>query len=230
MSKPLLRQLREEQMQKKKEIVWNDTGLIKIKPKHTGGGRVITTDRLEAIYPHLCQYYELWLAYPEKLLQWYLPRDTRFALFPFQVMAMRANARYKQNFFVATRGLSKSFTSILSKIIQSILLPGSKHAMLAEHKTQMAKIGREKINELFNLMPALKVEVNYKKGSQTTFSDDYIRLVFKNKSEFDLVGLANSSRGGRRHSLLLEEVKFCLNTFLLIILMRVQHCCANEVS
>jgi hypothetical protein len=180
MSKPLLRQLREEQMQKKKEIVWNDTGLIKIKPKHTGGGRVITTDRLEAIYPHLCQYYELWLAYPEKLLQWYLPRDTRFALFPFQTMAMRANARYKQNFFVATRGLSKSFTSILSKIIQSILLPGSKHAMLAEHKTQMAKIGREKINELTNLMPLLKNEVRWEKGSQTAFANDYIRLDFPN--------------------------------------------------
>jgi hypothetical protein len=89
--------------------------------------------------------------------------------------------------------------------------------MVAEHKTQMAKIGREKFNELFGLMPSLSLEINRKKGSQTVFGDDYIRQVFKNKSEFDLVGITNSSRGGRRHSLLSEEVNFALTHFFLLI-------------
>lgn len=203
----VLTNLRKQEIEKKKTVVWNDTGLLPLKPKKSGGGRVITTDRLEKIYPHLCQYYELWLGYPEKLLQWYLPSNTRFALFPFQVLTIRASMRYKQHFLVATRGFSKSFSNILIKILQSVLLPGSKHTMVAEHKTQMAKIGREKINELMNLMPGLKQEVNWKKGSQTTMGDDYIRLVFKGKSELDLAGLTNASRGGRRHGLLVDEVK-----------------------
>lgn len=35
--------------------------------------------------------------------------------------------------------------------------------------------------------------------------------VFKNGSELDIVGIGDSSRGGRRNGVLLEEVNFCLN-------------------
>lgn len=207
-SSPLAKLKRQAQAQKSAGPDWSkDTGLIQIKPKQKGGGRVINVERLEPLMPALQLYYELWLAYPEKLLQWYLPRDTRFSLFPFQIMSLRANIRHKYTFQVATRGFSKTFIAILTKIIQCILMPGTKQTMVAEHKTQMAKIGREKFNELFGLMPSLDLEVNRKKGSQTTFGDDYIRLVFKNKSELDLVGVSNSTRGGRRHGLLSEEVK-----------------------
>lgn len=92
-------------------------------------------------------------------------------------------------------------------MIKCVLLPGTKETMVAEHKNQAARIGREKINELFMLMPLLKEEVDWKKGSQTTLGDDYIRLVFKNSSELDIVGIGDSTRGGRRNGLLLEEVK-----------------------
>lgn len=37
------------------------------------------------------------------------------------------------------------------------------------------------------------------------FTNDYVCLVFKNKSRLDILGVKNSSRGARRHSGLLEE-------------------------
>lgn len=71
---------------------------------------------------------------------------------------------------------SKSFVAVLGKMLKCVLLPGSKESMVAEHKNQASQIGREKINELFSLMPLLKEEVRWDKGSQTTMGDDYIRL------------------------------------------------------
>ena len=107
---------------------------------------------------------------------------------------------------------SKSFVAVLGKMLKCVLLPGSKESMVAEHKNQASQIGREKINELFSLMPLLREEVRWDKGSQTTMGDDYIRLVFKNTSVFDIVGLTDATRGGRRNGMLFEEVNFCLNT------------------
>lgn len=189
-----------------------DTGLLRLGPRYQRKNNVVTEDRLLQILPDLEKYYELWLSYPEKLMNLYLPPETNFKLYPFQTLAFRANFRHKYVFQVATRGYSKSFMAVISKYFACILLPGHKASMVAEHKNQAAKIGREKLIELWQLMPALKDEINFAKGSQTTLGEDYIRLVFKNGSEFDIVGIGNSTRGGRRHSMLLEEVKsFCLN-------------------
>lgn len=71
---------------------------------------------------------------------------------------------------------SKSFIAVLGKLLKCVLLPGTKESMVAEHKNQASQIGREKINELLNLMPLLREEIRWEKGSQTTMGEDYIRL------------------------------------------------------
>jgi len=203
--KSYMKELRKSQLKARENK--QDTGLLQLGPEHRTGGKVVTEERLYKILPILEQYYELWLAYPDKLVTQLLPLDTSFKLFPFQTLGMRVNQRYKKVFQTATRGYSKSFMAVLGKIIKCVLLPGTKETMVAEHKNQASRIGREKINELFSLMPLLREEVNWVKGSQTTMADDYIRLVFKNGSEFDIVGIGDSSRGGRRNGVLAEEVK-----------------------
>ena len=200
-----MKELRRQQLADRKEK--KDTGLVQMGPAHRTGGRVVTEERLYEILPVLEQYYEMWLSYPDKLVSQLMPNDTSFKLYPFQTLGLRVNQRHKTVFQTATRGYSKSFMAVLSKMIKCMLLPGTKETMVAEHKNQAARIGREKINELFMLMPLLKEEVDWKKGSQTTLGDDYIRLVFKNSSELDIVGIGDSTRGGRRNGLLLEEVK-----------------------
>ena len=201
----LMQEMRKKQLEQKRNKV--DTGLLKLGPDHLRGAKVVTEERLYKILPELEQYYELWLAYPDKLVSLLMPQDTSFKLFPFQTLILRVNQRYKKVFGTATRGYSKSFIAVLGKILKCVLLPGTKETIVAEHKNQAARIGREKINELFSLMPLLKEEVNWAKGSQTTMGDDYIRLVFKNTSELDIVGIGDSTRGGRRNGLLAEEVK-----------------------
>lgn len=200
-----MRELRKQQLQREKLKI--DTGLMKIGPKHQSGGKVVTEDRLYKILPILEEYYELWLSYPDKLLYQLLPMDTSFRLYPFQTLILRTNQRHKKTFGTATRGYSKSFIAVLGKLLKCVLLPGTKEAMVAEHKNQAAQIGREKINELFGLMPLLREEIRWEKGSQTTMGEDYIRLVFKNGSIFDIVGLTDATRGGRRNGMLFEEAK-----------------------
>lgn len=184
-----------------------DSGLLHLGPTSKTKGGAITEDRLYPILPILEKYYEHWLAYPDKLVELLSSSEKSFKLYPFQQFALRIAARYQKSMQVAARGYSKSFSNVLSRFLDSILLPRSKVSLLAEHKTQATKIATEKFDELFDFIPALGLEVNEKKGSKTVASDIFIRKVLKNKSQFDIVGIENSTRGGRRHSLLFEEIK-----------------------
>lgn len=74
-----------------------------------------------------------------------------------------------------------------------------------EHIIEAASIAAEKIQELRDLLPALNNELNLRPG-KSQFQRDYIRLVFKNGSQLDIVAAKDSSRGGRRHGGSLEEV------------------------
>ena len=183
-----------------------DTGLVKLGYQESSG-KIVTEERLLRILPLLEQYYELWLAYPDKLIDLMLPSDTSFKLLPFQILALRVNARFKVVYQTATRGYSKSFIAVLGKIIQGILLPRSKLSIVSEFKQQATQIGREKINELKFLMPLLAQEFDEAHGSGQANSKDFIRKVFKNKSELDIVSVEDSTRGERRHSILFEEAK-----------------------
>ena len=149
------------------------------------------------------------MAYPDKLIDLLMPVDTAFKLMPFQILALRINARHKLVFQTATRGYSKSFIAILSKTIQGILLPRSKLSVVSEFKQQgyPNRTRKEKINELKYLMPLLAEEFNEAHGSGQANSKDFLRKVFKNQSELDIVSVEDSTRGGRRHSILLEEAK-----------------------
>ena len=198
-------------MQKlKKDLYLNnayvDTGLLKIGPQHKTSN-IITESRLEPLLPVLEKYYELWLAYPDKLVQMLSSSNKSFKLFPFQQFGLRIQARYEKSMQIATRGFSKSFSNVIGRLIDAILLPRSKGSLLAEHKNQATKIASEKFAEIFDFIPALSLEINEAKGARTVESDHFIRKVLKNKSQIDIVGIENSVRGGRRHALLFEEIK-----------------------
>ena len=96
--------------------------------------------------------------------------------------------------------VSKSFLSILALILRCILLPRSKVFLCADVLRQAVKIGKEKIDEIFYLFPLLEKEV-----MSYTKSTDYLTLTFYNGSVLDVVGVASSTRGGRRHAGLIEE-------------------------
>ena len=184
-----------------------DTGLLKLGPDNSTGQKAVTEERLMKILPELEQYYELWLAYPDKLVDLLMPVDTQFKLLPFQILALRVNQRHKLVYQTATRGYSKSFIAILGKLLEGMLLPRSKLSVVSEFKQQAAQIGKEKVDELKYLMPMLANELDESHGSGKANSKDFLRVVLKNKSQLDIVSVEDSTRGGRRHAILLEEAK-----------------------
>ena len=56
------------------------------------------------------------------------------------------------------------------------------------------QIIQEKLNEIWRTWPLLKEEL-----VKANIGKDYVTLVFKNGSVFDVVGAIDSQRGGRRH-------------------------------
>lgn len=164
-------------------------------------GVILTTDKMEKNEELYEKYCNLFLAYPDLFIDMITPKNNNFRLFFYQRMFLRATLRYRYHFATFTRAFSKSFMSILGLFLRCMFLPGSKVFLCADVKEQGVKIAREKVNELMTLFPLFENELISK-----NMSNDYISLTFKNGSIFDVVGIANSTRGGRRHAGLIEEV------------------------
>lgn len=88
-------------------------------------------------------------------------------------------------------------------MIKCILYPGIKVFITSGGKEQAAGIAKEKVNEIIDLIPALTKEIDWKKTKLN--GKDYIQVVFTNGSRFDVVATKESSRGGRRHSGLIDK-------------------------
>ena len=89
-------------------------------------------------------------------------------------------------------------------ILKCIFLPGSKCFICAPKKEQSAKIAKEKIEEILDLFPLLRKELineTYNAGT------DYVTMKFRNGSIFDVVGALDTTRGGRRHFGLIDEIR-----------------------
>ena len=156
---------------------------------------------LEENFELLCKYADMWIAYPDLFIDLITPIDSTFSLYFYQRIFMRVSLRFRHVYSTFTRAFSKSFLSILTMILRAIFLPRSKLFICADVMKQAVKIAREKIDEIFFLFPLLEKEVlGYTK------SNDYLTLTFRNHSVLDVVGIASSTRGGRRHGGIAEEI------------------------
>ena len=208
MWKTLTTSKQDKMKNKMKERLLQDNGLRQLDPKKDGGkGNFVSEERLRKVMPDLEKYYEYWIQYPDKFVDLLLPPETHFKLFPAQIVALRANMRYKRVAQSATRGYSKSFIAILTKMLRCIFLPGARDSLVATTMKQAMEIGNAKVQELIGLMPLLNNEIDRRKGSGTSFQKDFINIVFKNGASLNVVGRGEATRGGRRHSMLFEEMK-----------------------
>ncbi len=166
----------------------------------------VAAERILKSWEKYAEYYELWLVYPDLMIDFFTPSSSNFELYFYQRVYLRACFRYRYFFASFTRAFSKSFLAILALMLRCVLLPGSKVFLVAETKEQAAAIFREKFTEILDLLPFFKNELSDKIGQRPTLSKDYARITFKNGSILDVVAAISSSRGGRRHCGLLEEV------------------------
>lgn len=166
-------------------------------------GAIITEKRIEQNRELYEKYCAFWSVYPDLFLSTIARTDRHFNLFFYQRILLRMITRYGRVCIIAPRAFSKSFISILGLYLLCIFRPGGKYFIVAPKKEQGAKIAKEKIFEIWDIFPLLKKEID----GEGIFGGDNVRLMFRNKSIFDVVSALDSQRGGRRNGGLIDEVR-----------------------
>lgn len=172
-------------------------------------GVVLQEDFLVRNEENLRSLFQFFTAYPDLFLDLITPEEDSFHLFFYQRIVLRVLMRFKEVYITAPRAFSKSFLTILAMILQCIFIPGHKDFICAPHANQSARIAKEKIIEIYTHWPLIKREVvGWEiKDNPGAFGKDYTTLRFLNESQFDVVGTTDSTRGGRRNSGLIDEVR-----------------------
>ena len=172
-------------------------------------GVVATEEFLRKNFDNLGEMLSIFTAYPDVFLDFITPEDSNFGLFFYQRVTLRSIMRYKDIYVTAPRAFSKSFITILGLMLQCIFMPGTKRFICAPGKGQSAQIAKEKIAEIYDRWPLIRKEVIGGDITDTpgNFGKDYVTLKFRNGSQFDVVGALDSTRGGRRHGGLIDEVR-----------------------
>ena len=163
---------------------------------------VLSRENVEKNRELLEKYMEYFSVYPDIFLDVIAPADSRFHLYFYQRIFLRACMRYKYHYCIASRGYSKSFLSILAGILRCIFLPGTTMFLVAPGASQGVEIAQEKINLILSIWPMLGAEIAKKNESQKE-----INLFFKNGSNFDVLTVTSKSRGLRRNAGILDEVR-----------------------
>lgn len=169
----------------------------------------VSEERVRQVMPALRNYISFWREYPDLFVDFLqtggdFEKDKPFKFFFYQRVFLRACMRYQYVYMVFPRAYSKSFLSMMTLMIRCILYPGAHLFVTAGGKEQSASIMKEKVQEICNLIPAFKREIEWKRG-ETQEGKDYAVYIFKNKSTFDNLAARESSRGQRRHGGLIEE-------------------------
>lgn len=168
----------------------------------------VTMRRIDKNYDLYCDWIEFFINYPDCFIDLITPSHNKVSLYFYQRMALRTNLRYNYNMLTATRAYSKSFMAILSLYLICIFEPRSNVSLSADIKEQAANIAQEKIDLLTAWYPLLEKEKSQKVGEKPRSGKGYIDLTFNNKSKLGVLGASDGSRGGRRTTILLEEVAF----------------------
>ena len=172
-------------------------------------GIVLNEDYLIRNQHNIEKIMNYFTAYPDLFLDIIKPVDEGFTLFFYQRIVLRAIMRYKQIYVTAPRGFAKSFLTVLAEVLECIFTPNSKRFICAPGKGQSAAIAKEKLYEIFQHWPLLRKEVIGGDVSECpgNYGKDYVTLNFRNGARFDVVAPLDSTRGGRRHSGLIDEVR-----------------------
>jgi hypothetical protein len=166
----------------------------------------LSEERVRAVISIGRQYIAYWREYPDMFVDYLLemgnPQDFKF--FFYQRVFLRIAMRHQYVYAVFPRAYSKSFLSIMILMIRCILYPKCKLFVTSGGKEQAAGIMKEKVQEICNLIPAFKQEIDWTRG-KTLEGKDYAKYVFQNESYFDNIAARESSRGKRRHAGVIEE-------------------------
>lgn len=164
----------------------------------------ISEERLRACMPELRNAIAFYRKYPDIFVDDIKGPDCIFKFYTYQRVFLRIVMRHKWVYAVFPRAYSKSFLTMMSLMLKAILYPGTQAAVTTGGKEQAASITIAKIEEICRLIPALSNEINWARG-QSKKSKDNVKYIFKNGSTIDILAARESSRGQRRHCIVVEE-------------------------
>lgn len=172
---------------------------------------ILTEQRIRDVIPQATKRISFWREYPDLFIDYLAGPKSKFKLFFYQRIFLRAAMRHQYFYGVFPRAYSKSFLSVLLMMVKCILYPGFKGFIVSGGSEQAAKIATEKTKELFELLPALKNEIVLERGSNgSKMGKDEFCLYFKNGSRFDVRAALQSSRGGRATGGLMDKYALSL--------------------
>ena len=194
-------------------------------------------ERIKAILPIVRDYVAFWREYPDIFVDFmqtgHNPNiEPKLKLRFYQRVFMRVAMRYRYVYAVYPRGYSKSFLAVLILIVRAVLYPGAKLFTSAGGKQQAAGILAEKVNEILDLIPAFKREIDWRPG-RTKVQKDYCYYLFKNGSFIDNLAANERTRGKRRTAGVLEECASMDGNVLqeiLIPTMNISRMCADGTT
>lgn len=166
-------------------------------------GVVLSAKKIEDKIKLFEKYAWYWSIYPDRYIDMITPVGSKFKLKFFQRIFLRACLRHGRICTIAPRAAGKSFICILALILICIFRPHTKAFDCAPGKAQSAKISQAKIKQIFDLLPALKWEIE-----KENYGADYTTIVFKNGSEFSIMSALNSTRGQRATFGIIDEFRF----------------------
>lgn len=110
-----------------------------------------------------------WRQCPDRLLDILESNTPRYALELVQRINIRAFCLYEKTFITGSRGITKSYTSILSKLLLGILYPGVGFRYYAPAQKQMVEIASEKWEVICTQYPGLVSHWDVVSNSQDRF-------------------------------------------------------------
>ena len=170
----------------------------------------LSEERINAVMPIIRKYTAFWREYPDLFVDFLVrgtrtePKEGEFRFFFYQRVFLRCVMRYQYVYAVFPRAYSKSFLSVMALMVRCILYPGVHLFVTSGGKEQGASILHDKVNELCDLIPSFRREIDWGRGKSQE-SKDKVRYVFKNGSVLDNLAARESTRGQRRHGGLMEE-------------------------
>ena len=163
-------------------------------------GVVLTEKYLEEHEQLFRDYSRYFMLYPDLFLDTIRSVNCPIRFYYYQRILLRAMMRFRYFYGTFTRATSKSFLAIISQYLACIFLPRSKRFVVSQFKKASLSITKQKLEEIWTYWPLLKAEV-----LSDHMSSDYIELIFKNGSTFQILTLSASSRGQRASGGLIEE-------------------------
>lgn len=138
--------------------------------------------------------------FPDLFLDLITPDKGGIRLDLDQRVFLRGMVRFLGVYGVFPRGYGKTFIEILALYLAALFYPDSNLSMSAQTKEAAVRLVEEKHKEIIKFYPLLANEI-----IKASFSKDTAEVIFTSGSTIGILANQQSSKGSRRHRLMMEE-------------------------